>query len=264
MERQEFTRDMHCREIVLLFVALAFVAVVLFAGIGEADAKDVEVKVQWDADVIEYDEATGLPIHTPWENLGFFYRISGGGEYDYSSPALSLPQEYVDDRSEPTTTPLTVTVPDDQESTVFLVVRSQATVDGKSVNSEDSDEASVVINLLPLEVFAFTAVYNPALSTIDVTWPAGDLRVKEWVIYSGDASGGPWEELTRVDAGTTSTSIDIPVDEMFPPGVKTTKYFTMVSFGAYGVFSPNAGEVLITRDRTVPAPVVNLIINLTE
>jgi len=204
-----------------------------------------------------------LPINTPWENLGFFYRIDDGA-YDYSSPALSLPQTYVDDRSEPSETPLTITVPDDQESTVFLVVRSQAMVDGKSANSEDSNEASVVINLLPLAAFDFAAVFNEVTESVDLTWPSGDDRVKEWAVYSGDASGGPWVELTRVPVGQAETSISVPAADMFPPGQRTTKYFTMVSFGAYGVFSPNAAEVSVTRDLTKPAGVVNLKIFLTE
>lgn len=258
------TRDLYFSELVCVLVALMFVALAaVFVSAGESQAKDVEIKVQWDADVIELDAATGLPINTPWQNLLFFTRVDAGG-YDYDAPLFTLPQDYTDGVSEPTVTPLTVDVPDGVASTVAVVVRSQATVDGKDLQSVDSDEASVVINLTPLAAFDFAAAFNEVTESVDLTWPSGDDRVKEWAVYSGDASGGPWVELTRVPVGQAETSISVPAADMFPPGQRTTKYFTMVSFGAYGVFSPNAAEVSVTRDLTEPAGVVNLKIFLTE
>lgn len=261
---QKWTRDLKKKELFVLFLSLfllAIMAVVTMADVGEA--KDIELTVKWDPDVIELDEATGLPINTAWENLGFFYRIDDGA-YDYSSPALLLPQTYVDDRSEPSETPLTITVPDDVVSTAYIVVRSQATVEGKSVNSEDSNEAMIEIDLTGLAPFEFSAAYNDVTNSIDFSWAAVDPRVKQWAVYVGDQSGGPWTELTRVDYSETATSISIPSADMFPPGKMTTKWFTMVAFGAYDVFSANAPEVSVVRDGRDPARVVNLKVFLTE
>lgn len=261
---RKYTRELQVGEVLAVLFALLFVAAVSFAvGVGEAAAKDIEIKVQWDPDVIELDAATGLPINTPWQNLLFFTRVDSGG-YDYDAPLFTLPQAYTDGVSAPSTTPLTVDVPEGVASTVAVVVRSQATIDGKSVQSVDSDEASVVIDLTPLAAFEFAATYNEVTDSVDLTWPAGGASVKEWAVYSSDTSGGPWDELTRVPVGEVDNSISVPAASMFPPGKRTTKYFTMVSFGAYGVFSPNAAEVSVMRDRTSPAGVVNLKIFLTE
>lgn len=265
MEKR-FTRDLNFSETVFVLIVLFFVvAAALFVlGADPAEAKEVEIRVQWDPDVTEVDEATGLPIHIPWETLAFYYRLEGGA-YNYETPVFELMQTYTTEGvSEPTTTPVTITVPDDEKSTAFLVVRSRATQAGDMVESVDSDEASIEIDLTPLTAFAFAGAYNEVTSSVDLSWPAGDPRVKSWAVFVGDASGGPWTELTRVDAGTETTSISVDAATMFPPGKRTTKWFTMVAFGAYDVFSPNAAEISITRDRTTPAGVVNLKIFLIE
>lgn len=233
--------------LLLILTVLAF-GLVAYANI--AQAKDVTVTFSWDTDT-----------SGGWEKLNFYERDEAAG-YNYNQPIFTLPQTYdADGNSQPVTTPITTTYPDGQKATKFWVVRAQA----GDLESADSEEVSWTVDLTPLEPFTFTAVYNDVAKTIDMAWQITDARITRWEIYTADAAGGPYTKLTAVNnTEGMETTYSVPEASLFPDGEKTTKYFTMVAFAPYDIFSANAAEIAITVNKRPPSGVVNFKIILTQ
>jgi hypothetical protein len=234
------------KRLLILFTATLFAA-------SAAWAADVPVKFTWDADV----EAETT---VPWERL-LFYASDESGVYDYLDPITVLQQSYVDGLSTPSELQTIIEFADGVESTKYFIVVAGS----GELKSEDSDEVSMTVDLAPLTAFTFDAVYNETAKTIDFAWTAADARVERWELYVADVDAGPFTKVAEVPFGESGQSVSVPQAEMFPDGVLTTKYFTMVSFGKYGVFSPNATTVGITVDnRKEVGGVINFKIFLTD
>ena len=232
------------------------VAIICFGG-GEAYGEDIRIKFIWDADVEDVEGQKLL-----WETLNLYQRsapfvdgTSTPPPYDYTSPAATFPQTYVDGKSVPTEYDHVVDAAAGVITKFYWVIRSG----NGDLESEDSDEVSLRIDLTPLQAFVFTAVYNDVANSIDFAWSTEDSRATKWRIFHSTTQGGPYEVLTTTTESGTSS---IPIDELFPKGQKTIQYFTMVSFGKYDVYSPNATEVAITIDRLIPQNVINFRIFL--
>lgn len=213
-------------------------------------AKDITVKMAWDAST-----------DGDWTKLNFYERVESGA-YDYTAPKLTLPQSYgTDGKSTPTEVEIVSDFPDGVLTTKYWVVRAS---DG-SLESVDSNEASFTADLTPLEQFAFTAVYNEVAKSIDMAWNITDARITKWQIFVSDTAGGPYQVLTSIDNKEgMETTYSVEGETLFPAGAKTTKYFTMVAFAPYDIFSANAPEVAITVNKRPPSGVVNFKIILTQ
>jgi len=235
----------------MLFVILVILCIITFGFIAYANvahAKEVTVKLGWDAD------STGV-----WDNLAFYERI-GDNPYDYNVPKLELPQTYENGLSTPVTVDIKTDYPDGQLTTKYWVVRAE--LNGEQ--SADSEEASFTVDLTPLPNFEFTAAYNKDDKSIDFTWQKND-RVIKWDIFArDDIDGSEFVLVTSVENTDEDMSTSIPIDTLFPDGAETTKIFTMVSHAAFDVFSQNAPEIPITLNRKHPSEVVNFKIILVE
>ena len=260
------------RRVLYLLTALA-VSLLIFVNV--SNAGEVKITFQWDADVYTTDDA-----HMKWEALHIYQRADGES-YNYTNPDdtpnpdahFTQSYEAVGDNEEsrPTTYLHTTTVPDGAVTQLYWVIRAAARCTDPNdpttcdIESADSEEVGMQFDLSPLAQFTFTAAYNDVNKTIDMVWQNTDVRITRWEIFTADVSGGPYTLLTTVQASAGNTSYSVPMDQLFPAGQETTKYFTMVAFAPYGVFSPNAPEAPITVDRVVPPQdVVNFQIVLTE
>ena len=233
----------------IFLIVLTFLAFCMVAYAQRAVAKDVEITFQWDAD-----------NSGNWEELRLFERAEQG-TYDYATPKSTLPQTYANDLSQPTQMTITTDFMDGQVTTKFWVIRAAA----GELESADSDEVSFTVNLLPLEQFDFTAVYNEVTKTIDMAWQITDPRITRWEIYTSDTAGGPYQPLTTVNnVEGAETSYSVEEESLFPAGERTTKYFTMVAFAPYDIFSVNSPEISITINKRPPSGVVNFKIILTK
>lgn len=208
---------------------------------------DVTITFAWDTD------ASG-----GWEKLLFFER-DDGGVYDYQAPVFELPQTYnAEGNSEPVTATITSTFPDGVESTKYWVVRAMSGV----LQSADSEEVSYLVNLTPLPLPTYTAVFNDQAMSIDFSWPTdADERISSWKIFHKLPADADWVELVTVD---DSGSESVPIDALFPGGERTTREFTMVAYGPFGLFSQNAATTSITVNRRPPSGVINFKINLVQ
>lgn len=232
--------------LLIVLTTLAF-GMVAYANI--AQAKDVTIKFQWDPDT-----AGG------WEKINLYERAEDAA-YDYTQAKGTVDQTYVDGNSTPTTIETVANFTDGVKSTKFWVVRAQA----GDIESADSEEVSYTVDLTPIEQFEFTAVYNETAKSIDMAWNITDARITKWEIYTSDAAGGPYTKLTEVaNAEGVETTYSVKGDTLFPAGEKTTKYFTMVAFGPYDLFSANSPEIAITVNKRPPSGVVNFKIILTQ
>jgi len=216
-------------------------------------AKDIGVTLSWDAN---QKDPSFDGVNKPWQNLYIYDRLEGA-QYDLLDPFAVVPQSYGEDNlSTPTEYSGTVNVPDGERTTFYFMIRSSYE-DLFSVNSE---EVTFTADLTPLPApTGFVGVFNQTSKSIDFTWDVDNSgRVINWKVYAGDTEGGPYpNELATIQAGETAPTTSIPMGDLFPEGQSTTVYFTLVAFAKFDIFSPNAGEVPITVDRRLPAPVVN-------
>lgn len=78
-------------------------------------------------------------------------------------------------------------------------------------------------------------------------------NLTKWEIFYSDTAGGPYQSLGTIDAGEETTYMD-PITSV-PDGQAKRTYFTLVSFGQEGTFSPNSEEVSVIIDkRKLPTP----------
>ena len=255
------TKNKEIEKMLFRRISVLLIGVVLgvFLAIGFAQAKDVTVNFSWDADVVSED-------HIKWEELRLYERTESGG-YDYSLPNATIPQTYETagdpavEQSTPVTYTHTTTVPDGQSTTLYWTIRSAANLTSSPMESADSEEVSMTFDLTPLTIPTSTAVFNDTSKSIDFSWPTQDPRATSWKIFNRLAGATDWMELATVDS---SGSTSIPLDTLFPAGEKTTQEFTMVAYGALGVFSPDALTTSITVNRVPPSGVINFKIQLVE
>jgi len=113
----------------------------------------------------------------------------------------------------------------------YLVVRAQIGTRGQSdfMDSADSEEVSIEQS-------------------------NGNVATK-WEIYYSLTAGGPYTKLdeTTSEGGLTAAFTAVPA------GTRADVYFTIVTFGEEGTYSPNSAEAMVTIDRrTVPTPPVGV------
>lgn len=228
------------KKLIALFLVLTFWAVPLFAG-------DITITFQWDA-----DDTGG------WEQIKLFEREASGA-YDYATPKSTVPQSYgTDNLSTPTEMTITSNFPDGVSTTKHYVVRAAS----GTLESADSEEVSYTADLTPLPIPTYTVVYNETTQTIDFSWPTdADSRITSWKIFTKLPDDADWTELVTVDA---SGSESVPIDTLFPAGERTTREFTMVAYGPFGLFSDNAATSSITVNRRPPSGIINFRIKLVE
>jgi len=213
-------------------------------------AKDITVTFGWDAD-------TSTDNSTLWEVLNIYER-NNGEEYNYTTPKDTVIQSYdANGNSIPITKQITTTAPDNTITDKYWVIRAQS----GEMESYDSNEVTLRIDLTPLVIPVYTAIYDSNSKTIEFSWTIDDDRAISWRIFSRIAGSVDWVQLAEVDS---SGAISIPIDTLFPTGEKTTQEFTMVVYGEYDMFSPNAVVTSITLNRIPPSGVINFKVILVE
>ena len=233
----------------ILVLTLIAVGMVAFAEMSYA--KDVSVTFAWDAD--------NSPVtDTRWDEVRLFER-TGSTTYDYTTPAGNIPQSYdASDNSTPTTYTHSTTVPDGVLTELYWVVRASA----GELESADSEEVNMTVDLTPVPAPTFTAVYNETSQSIDFVWPTdADARITNWKIFTKLPADADYTELVTVDS---SGSESIPIDTLFPAGQKTTREFVMVAYAPFDIFSANSQTVEIILNRVPPSGVINFRINLIQ
>ena len=259
------------RKTFFLLIVLTVCAFTLLAFAHMSPAKEIQVTFAWDSNVVpSFEDGT-------WEVLHLYQRVENG-LYNYKdsnghmNPNAIIPQEYiqVDDNweSRPTTYIYTTEVPDGQKTHLYWVIRAAATCtdvnDPKTcaIDSSDSEEVGLEIDLTPLPIPIYTATYNEVNKSIDFSWPIDvDSRIQYWKIFHRLKGITEWTELAQVD---TSGSTSIPIGDLFPDREKTTREFTMVAYGKYDLFSQDGAITSITINRTPPSGVINFRINLVD
>lgn len=211
-----------------------------------AHAKDIEVTFQWDPDTTDN-----------WESILLFERVEAGA-YDYNTPAATIPQTYdAQGNSQPVTYLHTFEAPEGNVTQFYWVVRAKA----GELESADSEEVNLAIDLTPIPAPTFTAAFNEVEMSIDFSWTTDlDARITSWKIFHKLPADADFTELVTVDS---SGSESVPIDTLFPDGERTTREFTMVAYGPYELFSDNGQSISITVNRKPPSGVINFRIKLT-
>ena len=229
--------------IIMLLAALLFSAIF-------CDGREIPINFEWDHNTSEGS----------WNSVKIFVRI-GSSNYDYDTPLIELPQTYDNGQSIPINTTVNFNFPDDQQTTAYFVARAY---DSSGNHSEDSNEVSKTVDLLPLESFTFDVNYNASDNTINFSWSITDVKAQRYRIYKSSEENGTYEPVSRIDyvEGQTSYSQSISIDELFPANEKTTVYFKMASWAGEKpevVQSPYTSAMPITIDRRENVPVDSII-----
>lgn len=220
----------------------------------DARALMMPLRFQWDTN------NTGQ-----WEEVKIFARVEGE-EYNYDSPLLVVPQEYIDGNSVPIDASAQFNYPDNSKTTVYFVAKSYK---GDSF-SEDSNEVSKTVDLVPLEPFNFTAVYNEEDNSIDFEWSITDVRASRYRIYKSSTIDGQYEPIIRIDyeEGKTNYSQKVPIDDLIT-GEEKTIFFKMASWAGDSpavISSPYTEVIPISIDQAeeVIDKVLNFKLLLTD
>jgi hypothetical protein len=121
---------------------------------------------------------------------------------------------------------------------------------------------NLVVDLTPLPVPTFTAVFNEEEVSIDFVWTTdADERISSWKIFHKLPEDADYTELVTVDS---SGNESVPIDVLFPAEERTTREFTMVAYGPYGLYSGNGQPISITVNRVPPSGVINFRIKLVQ
>lgn len=133
--------------------------------------------------------------------------------------------------------------------------------DTEGAESGDSNEVSLGVDRTALPtVTDFSGSYDKTTDQVTLSWkqsPAG--RVTHWKVFVSDQTGGPYAELLQVDnSGSEDVTATTPITGT-PPGQVTTKYFVVVGYAAWDIYSSNSAEVAVAIDKNLPpADVMNL------
>lgn len=225
---------------------LVFAFFVGFSTVWVCDSLAVEVttKLGWNSDI-----QPSTPPTLPWDTV-FIYVRQNDGTYDKTKPAATVPQTYVDGKSQPVLVTVKSEVPDQAQTTLYFI----AVAGNGDKRSPDSEEVSRVADTTTLNpVTTFTAVHNRQTDMVDLTWSNENPRVKEWAVYIRDTPDGEWVEFDRIkrtDQGATITSSKAITA---PEGEETVKYFCVVSF-AEDVYSVDSLNARVVIDRRSPLP----------
>jgi hypothetical protein len=188
--------------------------------VGSVFAQEVTTKLSWTA-----DSQPSTPPTLPWDKV-YIYARQNSGAYDFTKPAGTVAQTYVNGKSQPIIITIKSNVPEQAATTLYFVARS-GNGEIRSVNSEEVSRVADTTTLNPVNTF--TAVHNRLTDMVDLAWSNENPRVKEWAVYIKDTPDGTWVEFDRIkrtDQGATITSSKSIVA---PEGVLTTKYFTVIS-----------------------------------
>jgi hypothetical protein len=218
-----------------IFVFL-LAAIIGLAGVGLAD----EIRLTWD------------PNEPAPEGYRVFRR-SDGAAYDYSQPFWQGPEvmtPMLDLGSPAVPKPLSVTF----EAITWDKAAKTIFVDWNQPKSEATQVDFFVVR-----------AYEGDLESADseeVSWTQSvEAVVARWEVFFGESADGPWIPLDAV-AAEDSTRITAPFTYV-EPGETKEIFFTVVSFGEDGQFSPNATATSVVIDRPgPPAPPSGIKIQL--
>jgi hypothetical protein len=229
----------------ILVFLFAFVVGFSTVWVYSSSAAEVTTKLGWDADVQPSPEG-----HLSWDTV-FIYQRQNDGAYDKTKPAATVPQTYVDGKSQPIIVTVKSTVPDQAQTTLYFI----AVAGNGEKRSPDSEEVSRVADTTTLNpVTTFTAVHNRQTDMIDLAWSNDNPRVKEWAVYIKDTPDGQWVEFDRIKrTGDEGATVASSKSIVAPEGEETTKYFTVISF-AEDVYSVDSMEARVVIDRRTPLP----------
>ena len=229
-----------------LLLTIMCIILAFFAFVGISESAEVTVEFAWDPhDKLPVIDGTEVP-QTPWEHLRLYQKTGEVLPWPDDSVATIL-QSYTGNNSQPINFEYTFDSPDGQAVTYYWMIRAfNSTLPVEEQLSPASNTVSKTIDLTPLESFTFTVTYDANENSLIFSWTPVGTRAISWKIYTSETSGGPYAELQEVNS---SGSVTMPAGSLFPAGENTTRYFTMVAFGEYGVHSPDAAEQSVTVNR---------------
>jgi hypothetical protein len=228
---------------VLVFL-FAFVVGFSTVWVCGSSAAEVTTKLGWNPDIQPSPQN-----YLSWDTV-FIYVRQNDGAYDKTKPAATVPQTYVDGKSQPIIATVKSTVPDQAQTTLYFI----AVAGNGDKRSPDSEEVSRVADTTTLNpVTTFTAVHNRQTDMVDLTWSNENPRVKEWAVFIRDTIDGEWVEFDRIKKTDQGAVITSSKEIVAPEGEETVKYFCVVSF-AEDVYSVDSMNARVVIDRRSPLP----------
>lgn len=231
--------------------ALIILASLLFSS--QCYSVDIPLTFQWDAD-----------IGGNWKEIHFYVRENDEA-YDFNVPDETILQEYVNGASQPIELNRVWTFPDGQETTLHWIAKA---ADEKGNLSEQSNEVSYTLNLVPLKVLSLNVQFEAEQQLLKISWTAIDNRAKRFRIYYSENKDGPYDKQLALvnNDGVLEQQFEYPIKDIFPEDALSIRYFIIKSFGDYGLEGNDSEPIRIEIDRRSPQtvePVYNLKIKLT-
>lgn len=205
----------------------------------------------------------------------YLYVRKDAEQYDYSVPSGQYPcvvstedgKCYTSDMFDDVECSGVLTLQaDDDVTTVFSIVARAYSTEYEITKSDkdisgDSNEVSYTINreVLPV-VSALAGSYDKDTKFVNLSWtqePGG--RALYWEVFMSKDSGGPYDKLLKVDnSGQTDVTAKVPITDV-ALNIKETRYFVIVGFAAFDIYSDKSPEVGVEIYNPVkPADVMNL------